>query len=90
MGTSTALEAKEYFSDMARHKIRFRYLGPEDDDKIKMAFTKKEVDARKQWLTNGMRERRERREAGESELYLYHKAQVCSRYTVAHNIDPTA
>ena len=29
-----------------------------------MAFTKKQVEARKDWLTQGMLERRERREAG--------------------------
>ena len=37
----------------------------EDDQKIQMAFTKKQVEARKDWLTQGMLERRERREAGE-------------------------
>ena len=34
LGTSTAKEAKEYFSDMERHRIPFRYSGPEDDDAI--------------------------------------------------------
>ena len=43
-----------------------RYMGMEDDQKIQMAFTKKQVDARKDWLTQGMLERRERREAGET------------------------
>ena len=42
-----------------------RYVGMEDDQKIQMAFTKKQVEARKDWLTQGMLERRERREAGE-------------------------
>ena len=41
-----------------------RYTGTEDDQKIQMAFTKKQVEARKDWLTQGMLERRERREAG--------------------------
>ena len=34
LGTSTAKEAKEYFSDMERHRIPFKYAGPEDDDAL--------------------------------------------------------
>jgi len=34
LGTSTSKEAKEYFSDMDRHRIPFKYMGPEDDDAI--------------------------------------------------------
>lgn len=34
LGTSTSQEAKEYFSDMQRHRIPFKYSGPEDDDAI--------------------------------------------------------
>ena len=34
LGTSTAKEAKEYFSDMDRHRIPFKYGGAEDDDAI--------------------------------------------------------
>ena len=34
LGTSTSKEAKEYFSDMERHRIPFKYIGPEDDDAI--------------------------------------------------------
>ena len=41
-----------------------RYIGAEDDSKIQMAFTRKEVEARKTWLTQGMLERRERRRNG--------------------------
>lgn len=36
LGTSTAKEAKEYFSDMDRHRIPFKYLGQEDDDAINL------------------------------------------------------
>ena len=46
--------------------LLIRYIGMEDDQKIQMAFTKKQVDARKDWLTQGMLERRERREAGQT------------------------
>ncbi len=34
LGTSTSKEAKEYFSDMDRHRIPFHYEGPGDDDAI--------------------------------------------------------
>lgn len=34
LGTSTSKEAKEYFADMARHRIGFKYSGPEDDAAI--------------------------------------------------------
>ena len=36
LGTSTAKEAKEYFSDMDRHRIPFKYGGPGDDDAIQL------------------------------------------------------
>ncbi|UYV70510.1 TOP2B [Cordylochernes scorpioides] len=38
---------------------------------IVKAFSKKMVDQRKEWLTNGMEERKRRRELGLSELFLY-------------------
>lgn len=34
LGTSTSQEAKEYFSDMQRHRVPFKYSGPEDDEAI--------------------------------------------------------
>ncbi|XP_064478636.1 DNA topoisomerase 2-alpha-like [Ornithodoros turicata] len=73
LGTSTAKEAKEYFSDMLRHRIRFRYQGGEDDRAIELAFSKKMVDQRKEWLRSGMEERKQRRELGLPEVYLYGK-----------------
>ena len=39
LGTSTAKEAKEYFSDMDRHRIPFKYAGPEDDEAIVLVTT---------------------------------------------------
>jgi C-terminal associated domain of TOPRIM len=36
LGTSTSKEAKEYFEDMARHRIRFKYGGNQDDNSITM------------------------------------------------------
>ncbi|XP_065280269.1 DNA topoisomerase 2-alpha-like [Dermacentor albipictus] len=73
LGTSTAKEAKEYFMDMLRHRITFRYQGNEDDNAIELAFSKKMIEQRKDWLRNGMEERKQRREMGLPELYLYCK-----------------
>ncbi|MGH0158724.1 UNVERIFIED_CONTAM: hypothetical protein FKN15_036009 [Acipenser sinensis] len=72
LGTSTSKEAKEYFADMERHRIAFRYAGPEDDAAISLAFSKKQVDDRKEWLTNFMEGRRQRRLHGlPEELVLF-------------------
>ncbi|KAE8596726.1 hypothetical protein XENTR_v10016221 [Xenopus tropicalis] len=71
LGTSTSKEAKEYFADMDRHRIIFRYAGPEDDAAITLAFSKKKVDDRKEWLTNFMEDRRQRRLHGLPEQFLY-------------------
>ncbi|KAL7869965.1 hypothetical protein AOLI_G00139530 [Acnodon oligacanthus] len=73
LGTSTAKEAKEYFSDMARHRIPFKYSGPADDEAITLAFSKKKVEERKEWLTSFMINRRQRREHNLPEEYLYGK-----------------
>ncbi|CAK9796483.1 DNA topoisomerase 2 [Anthophora plagiata] len=73
LGTSTAKEAKEYFENMARHRIRFKYDGDQDDQNIIMAFSKKCVDQRKDWLMNHMDETKRRREIGLGERYLYQK-----------------
>ncbi|KAL2079872.1 hypothetical protein ACEWY4_023665 [Coilia grayii] len=71
LGTSTSKEAKEYFADMERHRIMFRYSGTEDDAAISLAFSKKKTDDRKEWLTNFMEDRRQRRMHGLPEQYLY-------------------
>ncbi|KAK2724992.1 DNA topoisomerase 2-like [Artemia franciscana] len=73
LGTSTSKEAKEYFSDMQRHRIKFRYGGDRDDYAIKMAFSKDCVEDRKQWLTEWMEECKRRKELGLPEMYLYEK-----------------
>ncbi|XP_049606373.1 DNA topoisomerase 2-beta isoform X2 [Syngnathus scovelli] len=71
LGTSTSKEAKEYFAEMERHRITFRYNGAEDDAAITLAFSKKKTDDRKEWLTNFMEDRRQRRIHGLPEQYLY-------------------
>ncbi|MBN3308692.1 TOP2A topoisomerase, partial [Amia calva] len=71
LGTSTSKEAKEYFADMERHRIAFKYAGPADDEAITLAFSKKKIEERKEWLTAFMQTRRQRREHGLPEDYLY-------------------
>ncbi|XP_034561189.1 DNA topoisomerase 2-beta isoform X2 [Notolabrus celidotus] len=71
LGTSTSKEAKEYFAEMERHRIMFRYSGADDDAAITLAFSKKMADHRKEWLTNFMEDRRQRRMHGLPEKYLY-------------------
>ncbi|XP_066531140.1 DNA topoisomerase 2-beta [Hoplias malabaricus] len=71
LGTSTSKEAKEYFADMERHRIMFKYGGTEDDAAITLAFSKKKTDDRKEWLTNFMEDRRQRRMHGLPEQFLY-------------------
>ncbi|XP_076242907.1 DNA topoisomerase 2 [Calliopsis andreniformis] len=73
LGTSTAKEAKEYFQNMTRHRIQFRYEGDQDDQNIIMAFSKKCVDQRKDWLMNYMDETKRRKEIGLGERFLYEK-----------------
>ncbi|KFQ28076.1 DNA topoisomerase 2-alpha, partial [Merops nubicus] len=80
LGTSTSKEAKEYFADMARHRIGFKYSGPEDDAAITLAFSKKKVEERKEWLTNFMEDRRQRKLHGLPEEYLYGKNTSCLTY----------
>ncbi len=72
LGTSTSKEAKEYFSDMDRHRIRFRYQGSEDDQCILLAFSKKKIEERKEWLTNWMEEKKRRAMLGLPEVMLLH------------------
>lgn len=50
LGTSTAKEAKEYFSALQKHKLSYRYDGIEDDRAIDLAFNKKKADDRKTWI----------------------------------------
>ncbi len=68
LGTSTSKEAKEYFSDMNRHCIRFEYSGVRDDLSIQLAFSRKLIEERKDWLTRFMQQRNETKSD-----YLYQK-----------------
>ena len=52
LGTSTSKEAKEYFSDIGNHKKDFVWVDDQDGNEIELAFSKKRIADRKQWLTN--------------------------------------
>ena len=50
LGTSTAKEAREYFSDVEKHRISFAWRSDADGEAIDMAFNKKRADDRKEWI----------------------------------------
>lgn len=87
LGTSTASEAKEYFSNMDRHRILFKYDGTQDDENIVMAFAKKAVDQRKEWLTHHMEDCKRRKELGLQEQYLYTKTTKTVSYSDFINLE---
>ena len=49
LGTSTAAEAKEYFSDLGKHRIPFQWTDG-DERWINLAFSKQAANARKKWI----------------------------------------
>jgi len=51
LGTSSRDETIDYFSDLGRHKIKFKWAGEQDGDLIDMAFSKKRAEDRKEWIT---------------------------------------
>ena len=52
LGTSEDKDAMAYFSDMPTHMIPFSRLKDDDRKLIDMAFSKKKVEDRKEWLRN--------------------------------------
>ncbi|RKP07961.1 DNA topoisomerase, partial [Thamnocephalis sphaerospora] len=52
LGTSTAQDAKKYFSAMGLHLKPFQAMDDEERPLIDMAFNKKKADDRKEWLRN--------------------------------------
>lgn len=72
---------------MARHRIKFVYQGQQDDDHIVLAFSKKHVEQRKEWLTNFMVESKRRKELGLPERYLYTKNTKTITYTDFINLE---
>lgn len=51
LGTSSAKEAKEYFSRLAEHRIPFEILTESGGPLLDMCFNKKRVADRKQWIS---------------------------------------
>lgn len=87
LGTSTSKEAKEYFQNMDRHRILFTYGNETDDDAILMAFSKKCVDQRKDWLTKHMEECKHRKLVGLPDRYLYTKTTKEISYSDFVNLE---
>lgn len=50
LGTSTAQDAKKYFSDLEKHRLPFQITQPGDRELVDLAFNKKKADDRKEWL----------------------------------------
>lgn len=76
LGTSTSSEAKEYFKNMKRHKIPFLYKDNKDDEAIELAFSKKKIEERKQWLTEWMESSSRRESTG-----LYAEQRDCITFS---------
>lgn len=87
LGTSTSKEAKEYFQNMDRHRILFKYGSEADDEAILMAFSKKCIDQRKEWLTKHMEECKHRKLVGLPDRYLYTKTTKTISYTDFVNLE---
>ena len=52
LGTSSAKEAKEYFSNLDKNRLHFEVMRTEAGHMIDMCFNKKRVSDRKQWIAN--------------------------------------
>jgi hypothetical protein len=50
LGTSEEKDAREYFANMEKHMISFQAADEEDRKAVELAFSKKQADARKEWL----------------------------------------
>jgi DNA topoisomerase-2 len=53
LGTSTTLEAKEYFREMKT--LDYKNCSEEDDKYLNLAFSKTESDARKKWILDNIK-----------------------------------
>ncbi|XP_070497266.1 DNA topoisomerase 2 isoform X1 [Chironomus tepperi] len=87
LGTSTSKEAKEYFQNMDRHRILFQFKDDNDDEAIRMAFSKSCVQQRKDWLTKHMEECKHRKLVGLPERYLYTKTTKDISYADFVNLE---
>ncbi|XP_059462496.1 DNA topoisomerase 2 isoform X2 [Corylus avellana] len=50
LGTSTSKEGREYFSNLEMHRKDFIWEDDQDGEAIELAFSKKKIEERKNWL----------------------------------------
>ncbi|XP_059649125.1 DNA topoisomerase 2 [Cornus florida] len=50
LGTSTSKEGQQYFTALEKHRKDFIWVDEKDGDAIELAFSKKKIEARKNWL----------------------------------------
>ncbi|XP_022152632.1 DNA topoisomerase 2 isoform X2 [Momordica charantia] len=50
LGTSTSKEGREYFEQLGKHKKDFVWQDDHDGEAIELAFSKKKIEERKNWL----------------------------------------
>ncbi|KAI4341169.1 hypothetical protein MLD38_025926 [Melastoma candidum] len=50
LGTNTSQEGKQYFNDLEKHKKDFIWVDDQAGEAIELAFSKKKIEARKNWL----------------------------------------
>ncbi|CAB4268140.1 unnamed protein product [Prunus armeniaca] len=50
LGTSTSKEGRDYFQNLAMHKKDFIWIDERDGEAIELAFSKKKIEERKNWL----------------------------------------
>ena len=57
LGTSTAKEGKEYFSELATHVIPFQPMLQTEEDLLDMCFRRKRCEERKEWMNEWTEDR---------------------------------
>lgn len=70
IGTMSDKEIRECFRKIERHRITLKYRGKDDDKSIMLAFSKKKLAERKEWLKEWMEERQRMVDLGHSEQSL--------------------
>ena len=50
LGTNTAAEGKEYFRNLTKHAVEFKWTDESDGEALEMAFSKHQAAKRKNWL----------------------------------------
>ncbi len=76
LGTSRAKEAKEYFSNMDRHRIIFKYESIKDDLVIQLAFHNAFSNDRKDLIKWHTEDIKQQRESNLPVDYLYKRKKI--------------